>query len=148
MKDNVYNIDERRRPANDRPLGDTVAQAATDLCDFVETRLAMLRSEMREKLANLKFAAPLVVAATLFGFTAWLLLTGAVVAVIAAAFGSTPYAAFMALVIVGAVYTGIAVLAYWMAKGRLGRAGLMPERTINVLKEDKVWLQQEAKTQL
>jgi len=35
-----------------------------------------------------------------------------------------------------------------MAFGRLGRNSLIPERTINVLREDKVWLENETRTQL
>ena len=148
MNNNIYNIEDRRRPVNERPIGDTLTQAINELREFIETRFAMLRSEMREKLANLKFAAPLLIAAALFGITAWLLFTGALVAVLTMAFQGSAYAPFIALVIVGAFYGIIGVCAMWMGFGRLGRHGLMPERTLSVLKEDKVWLQQEAKTQL
>ena len=148
MNSNVYNIDDRRRAAAERPLSQTIGETINELRDFAETRIAMLRSEMREKLQNLKFAAPVLVVGGLFAVSAWLLLTGAIVAVLAVAFRGSAYAAFLALVIVGVVYSIIGACALWMAFGRLGRNSLIPERTINVLREDKVWLENETRTQL
>jgi len=148
MIDNVYNIGDRQRPTNDRPLGTTVQEALREFRDFIETRVAMLRSEMRENLANLKFAAPLLITGILFGATAWLLFTGALVAVLDVVWQGSPFAPFLALIVVGAFYTLVAACALFMARGRMGKKGLMPERTINVLKEDKVWLEDEARTQL
>jgi len=148
MNENVYNIDDRRRTTHDRPLDGTLHEALREFRDFVETRVAMLQSEMRENLANLKFAAPLLVAGVLFGATAWLLLTGALVAVLTVAWHGSAYAPFIALVIVGVAYAAIALCALFMARGRMSKKGLLPERTLNVLKEDKVWLENEVRTQL
>jgi len=147
MNDNVYNIGDRQRMPPERPLGETLNETVREFRTFIETRIAMLRSEMREKVANLKFAAPLLVVGILFGATAWLLLTGALVAVLTVAFQTSVYAPFLALLVVGVAYAIVAACALFMARGRLGKKGLMPERTINVLKEDKVWLQNEARTQ-
>ena len=148
MNDNVYNIGDRRRVPTDRPLNYVMHEVLREFRDFIETRFAMLRSEMRENLANLKFAAPLLIAGILFAGTAWLLLTGALVAVLAVAWQGSPYAPFLALLIVGVAYALVALCALLMAKGRMSKKGLMPERTISVLKEDKVWLENEARTQL
>lgn len=148
MNDNVYNIEDRRRPVSERPLSDTVSLALNEFKNFAETRIAMLRSEMREKMANVKFAAPLIVAGVLFGATAWLLLTGALAAVLCAAFAGSVWAPFYSLLIIGVAYAIVGAGALWMGWGRLGKQGLMPERTIGVLREDKVWLETEAKTQL
>jgi hypothetical protein len=149
MSGNVYNIgDSRRRTVNDRPLSETVNEAVNEFKAFAETRIAMLRSEMGEKVAMVKFAAPMAIIGALFGVTAWLLLTAAIVAIIAVAFAGTVYGPFIALVIVGVAYLIIGAGALWMAYGRFKTESLMPERTINVLKDDKVWLQNEARTQL
>ena len=144
----VYNIDDRRPPGPERPLGETVHETMNEFKAFVETRIAMLRAEMRENLGNLKVAAPLLVVGGVFGITALLLWTGALVAIISVAFQGSPYGAFYSLVCVGVLYTVIGACALWMAFGRLNRKSLLPERTIQVLKEDKVWLQQESRTQL
>lgn len=147
MSNNVYNIGDRR-PVGERPLSQAVHEVAHELRDFVETRVAMLQSEMREKLANIKFAAPALIIGGLFVATAWLLFTGALVAVLTVAFAGSAYAPFLALIVVAVVYAAIGAGVSWMGLGRIGKSGLVPERTIEVLKEDKVWLENEARTQL
>ena len=149
MSSNIYNIDERRRrTVQERPLSETVSGAVNEFKEFAETRIAMLRSELREKSQQIKFAAPLLVIGALLGVSAWFVLTGALVAVIAAAFGDWIWGPFLALIIVGVVYLIGAACAMWMGYSRLTANGLMPERTLQVLKEDKVFLQNEARTQL
>ena len=149
MNSNVYNIGDRNRRtgAPERSLKETVNETVSEFREFVETRIAMLRSEMREKIAMVKFAAPLALVGAVFALTAWLLLTAAIVAILAVAFAGTPYGPFIALLIVGVAYLIIGGGALWIAYGRLNSQSLMPERTLNVLKEDKVWLQNEARTQ-
>jgi hypothetical protein len=148
MSNNVYNIEDRRPFPPDRPFSQTVHEAASGLRDFVETRVAMLQSEMREKLDNLKFAAPMLILGAICGTSAWLLLTGAVVAVLCVAFAGNPYGPFFSLVIVGVLEAVIAGGALWIAFGRISAKGIVPKRTIEVLKEDKIWLENEARTQL
>ncbi|MGZ4787695.1 MAG: phage holin family protein [Terriglobales bacterium] len=150
MNSNVYNIGDRtRRPApHERSLSESLHEVVNEFKTFAETRIAMLRSEMREKVAMVKFAAPLAVIGALFAVTAWLLLTGALVAVLTVAFAGSAYAPFISLVCLGVLYLIIGAVALWVAYGRLQSQSLMPERTINVLKEDKVWLENEARTQL
>ncbi|HVZ17464.1 MAG TPA: phage holin family protein [Terriglobales bacterium] len=150
MNDNVYNIGDRTRRTipPERPLSERLSEVANEFKEFAETRIAMFRSEMREKIAMVKFAAPLAIIGALFAVTAWLLLTGAIVAAIAVAFAHNAYGPFMALLCVGILFLIIGGAALWMAYGRLKTQSLMPERTLNVLKEDKVWLQTERRTQL
>ncbi len=147
MNGNVYNIGDRttRRNVPDRSLAEVLHEAKNEFSAFVETRIAMLRSEMREKTQEVKAAAPLAVIGALFAVTAWLLLTAAIVAIITVAFAGSVYAPFIALIIVCVAYAIIGAGALWMAVGRLKAQSLMPERTMNVLKEDKVWLQNEAR---
>jgi predicted RND superfamily exporter protein len=148
MNSKVYNIGDRtRRSAPERPLAATLNEAKNEFKDFVETRIAMLRSEMREKGRQVKAAAPLSILGALFAVTAWFLLTAAIVAVLMVAFQGSPYASFLALLIVGVAYAVIGGAALWMGYGRLTKESLLPERTINVLKEDKVWLENETRIQ-
>ena len=149
MNGNIYNIDDRRqRPHNDRPLSETLNDAKTEAKAFIETRIAMLRSELKDKVAMVKVAAPLLFIGAIFGVSAWFALTAALVTLVMVAFQPSPFAPFLACIIVGVVYAGTAAIALWIAKGRLSSQSLMPERTMTVLKEDKVWLQNEARNQL
>src|SRR5262249_35381775 len=122
MNDNVYNIGDRR-PAVERPLGETIHEAIGEFRVFIEKRIGMLQSELREKAANIRFAAPLLIVGSLLAVSAWLLFTGAIVAVLTVAFAGSPYAAFLALVIAGAVYAAVGAGLLWMAFGRIGKHG-------------------------
>ena len=149
MNNNVYNIGDRRQhPRSDRPLSETLNEAKSEFKAFVETRVAMFRSEMREKVAHVKTAAPLLVMGALFAATAWFVLTAALAFLITVAFQPSPYASFIAWLIVGVFDALVGACALWIGYRRLTAESLIPERTITVLKEDKVWLQNEARTQL
>jgi Putative Actinobacterial Holin-X, holin superfamily III len=133
---------------NGRTLAGVVAELKDELKDFVQTRVAMLQSEMRDKLSSLKTAAPMIVIGLVLLGTAWLLITGAIVAAIYVAFEGNPFAAAIALVIVGVLYAlagGAAVAFAWR---EIRQGGLAPRRTIRVLKDDQLWIRNEARVQL
>lgn len=130
-----------------RSLPEVVNELKVDWKDFVATRLAMLRSEMSEKLSSLKEAVPALIVGIVALLTAWLLFTGLLVTAIAFAF-SSPWGWAWALLIVAAAYL---LLGGMLASGgvrKLKQTKLVPERTLRVLKQDEVWLQTEAKTQI
>ena len=131
---------------NGRPLAEVVAELKEELIDFLQTRVQMLMSELRESAKNSKSPAIFGGIALLLLGTAWLLLNLALVGLVAVAFWGSAYAWFFSFLIVGlfwAILGGILGLA---AQRQLRR--LAPRRTIKVLKEDKIWLQQEARSQI
>ncbi|HWR16028.1 MAG TPA: phage holin family protein [Terriglobales bacterium] len=148
MNSNIHYIDEHERTANGRSIGATVNEAKEEFKRFAETRLAMLQAEMREKIANLKSSAPLLVIGGLLAATAFLVLTAGLVALVYTFFAGSLYATFLACVIVGVVYAIFGGAALFMGYRSITEKGLVPERTIKVLRDDKVWLQNEARTQL
>ncbi len=119
-----------------------------ELKDFAATRIQMFRSELNDKMGALKMALPsIAIGAVLMG-GAFLLFTAMLVAIIALAFGGHMWAYAASFAIVMALYAaaGGALLAYgWRT---LKARGLAPERTLRVLKQDQVWLQTEARTQV
>ncbi len=131
-----------------RTLTDVINELKTEVKDFVRTRVQIFRSEMREKIKSWKLALPLLLGAALLLGTAWLVLTGALIAIIAAAFYPSPFAAFFALIIVGVAYALGAAICGAFAVREMKDKGIMPQRSIKVLKDDAVWLQSEAKTQV
>jgi hypothetical protein len=128
---------------NGRTLAGVINEVKDELKDFLDTRLQMLVSEMKQKLSVWKLALPMFLVAALIGFVGFVLLSLALAAAIAYAIGWG-----WALLAVGGFYCimagGIAFLAYSEIKAE----GMAPERTIRVLKQDKMWLQNEARTQL
>lgn len=133
---------------NGRSLAAVVAELKEEFKEFVSTRLAMFRAEMREKTADWKRAAPMLIIGLVLLGTAWLLLTGAICAAIYVAFEGNPWAAFLALIITCiayAVFGGVAALA---AIKKIQDAGVAPKRTMRVLKDDQIWISNEARAQL
>jgi hypothetical protein len=112
---------------------------------FIETRLQLLRSETREKLRTWKHWVPLLAVGLGLVLTSWFLLTVTLVALIHAWFLPSAYSWVWAGLIVTAVYSVFGGVIGWFAFRRLSAAGLAPKRTIEVLKQDQVWVQNEAR---
>ena len=130
-----------------KSLPEIVYDLKAELKDFVATRLAMLRSEMGETLSSFKAALPSVVLGLTLLLTAWLLFTGLLVTLIAIAF-ATLWGWVWAFLIVTAAYLLLGVVLAVGGFNKLKNMKLAPERTIRVLKQDEVWLQTEAKSQI
>ncbi len=133
---------------NGRTLAGVVSELKDELKEFVNTRMAMLQSELKEKLSAWKMALPTIVLGLVLLGTAWLLLTGAIVAAIYVAFAGNPFAAAIALAIIGVVYAVGGGLAATFALRELKENSLVPKRTMKVLKDDQLWIRNEARVQL
>ena len=133
---------------NNKTLAEVVLELKNELIDFAATRAAMLRSEMKEKLTTLAGATPAILIGVLLLLTAWFVLTACLVGLVAMAFAGNPWNYVIAMAIVGLVYLvlgGAVAVSGWQA---IKQKGFVPERTLHTLKEDRIWLQTEAKTQL
>lgn len=134
------------------PNGKSVAEVLSDfkeeLKDFANTRYQMLRNEVNEKVGAVKTAIPAIVVGALLLLMAFFLFTGGLVALIAIAFAGHAWAYAVSFFIVFVLYAiiGGATAAYGYRT--IISAGMAPERTMRVLKQDGVWLQTEARTQV
>ena len=133
---------------NGKTLAGVVADLKEESKQFVSTRLAMLQAEMKEKISAWKMALPMLVIGILLMGTAWLLLTGAIVAIVYVAFAGSAWAAFLALIIVCIAYAICGGMALWIAKSKWQETGMAPKRTLKVLKDDQIWISNEARAQL
>lgn len=133
---------------NGRTLSGVVAELKDELKEFANTRVAMLKSELKEKAAAWKTAVPAIAIGLVLLATCWVLFTGALVAAICVAFGDNPFAPAIALAIVGVMYAVLGGIAVMFALRSLRENGVAPRRTIRVLKDDQVWIANEAKVQL
>ena len=123
---------------------ETIAQMKRELKDFVRTRTDLLMAELRSSSANLKTFA-LIVAAALFTLgTAYLLLTMALVSLIMTAFAGNPYRWCFAFLLVGLAWVFVGVGLIFAARRIFHQKHLLPEKTIQTLRGDKLWLQHEA----
>jgi len=133
---------------NNRSLAALVNEVKDEIKEFVQTRLQMLRSEINEKMRSFKAAAPMLAAGVVFLLTAYLLLTVCLVALVSVAFYDNPYRWSLSFLIVGGVWAMIGGMAAAFGIRTLRAQGLAPKKTLKVLKEDQIWLQSEARTQL
>lgn len=107
--------------------------------------MQLLTQELQQKARGIKAAAPLVLVCILLFIMAYLLLTLALVSVIATWFQPNPYRWFFAFILVGIVWVVVGSVAGALAWHGLSKSGLLPKKTIEVLKADKDWLEQEVK---
>jgi MFS family permease len=130
-----------------KSLPEVVNDLKSELKDFVATRVAMLRSEMSEKVSSLKEAVPALIVGLALLWIGGLLFTGFLVTAIATAF-SSPWGWVWAFLILAAAYLLLGGMLSMGGVAKLKKTKLVPERTLRVLKQDEVWLQTEAKTQI
>ena len=131
-----------------KTVPEVIADLKEELKEFLNTRVAIFSAEMKQKLDNIKMGAPMLLGGLLMLLTAWFAFTGFVVCMIAQAFAPRAWAYVASFAIVTGLYAiaggAMAAFAWKAMKGE----GLKPERTINVLQQDRIWLQTEARTQL
>jgi uncharacterized membrane protein YqjE len=133
---------------NSRSLAEMVADIKDEIRDFAQTRIQLFTVEFKEKLALLKIAAVLAVAAVFLLSTAYLLFTLGTVALVAALFRDNPYHWVFGFVGVALLWAIIGGIAAYFAKRQFAVKGIVPTRTFEVLRGDKIWLQHEAKDHL
>jgi|SRR5215469_1061132 len=133
---------------NNQSVGQVVSELKNDARDFVSTRLQILIQEMNDKVKVWKVAVPMLVIAGLIGGIALLTLSFAFVAFLAGVFQPSPYAWCCGALIVSACYFIAAFGLFYLGKRELMQSGVAPLRTMRVLKQDQIWIQNEARSQV
>ena len=130
---------------NDKNLTALLGEMKHEVQEFVQTRLTMLKMELQEKVRTLKAAAPLAVMGVVLLLTAFLLFTLALVALVFAGLPDNAFRWFFAFLAVALLWSIVGGLMAYLAKRELEVKGLLPKRTVEVLKEDKLWIQSEVR---
>jgi uncharacterized membrane protein YqjE len=131
---------------NDRSLAAVLGETELEIKEFIETRLQLLRSEVVEKLRTWKYSLPLLLLAGGLLLIGWIVLTFGLVAMIRAWFLPNEYAWLWAGLIIAAIYLIAGGAVGWFAYTELLSTGLIPKRTLEVLKQDHIWVQNERRT--
>ena len=133
---------------NGRTVATILADTKEEIKQFVQTRFTMLRLEVNDKLQMLKLAAPLAALGILLLTTAYLLFTLSLVGLVLAFLHNNPYRWCLAFLAIAVVWTILGGFAGYLAKREFALKELVPKKTIRVLKEDKLWVESEVKTQI
>lgn len=128
---------------NGRRVTEILTEMKTEFAEFVQTRITMLRAELQEKGKTIGKAIPWAAAAALLLGTSFLLLTGALVGLVVAAFPHNMLRWFFACLIVGVFWAVIGASAAFFAKRQFSMTTMLPRRTLEVLKGDKIWIVDE-----
>jgi len=130
----------------EKSIATILSETKEELKQFVATRVSMLKAEMDEKISRLKAVIPLAVVAALFMVSAWGVFTFALIALLHAFFVPSAYSWLWASLIVMAVYLIVGAVTGWFAYSEIKATKLAPTRTLKVLQQDQVWIQNEART--
>jgi hypothetical protein len=130
----------------EKSLAAILAETKEEITRFITTRVSMLKAETEEKVRKLKAVIPLIVVALALLIAGWMALTFALIALLHALFLPSIYSWLWAGLIVGGLYVAIGIAIGQMAISRIKATSLTPNRTLTVLKQDKVWIQNEART--
>jgi len=132
---------------NHRTLASIATELKNEISESIETRVALLRAELRGKLHHMKNVAPMAAVGIVLAATAYLLFTLALVALFAGLMPSSAFRWFLAFVGVGILWSLVGGIFLYVARRRMATSNLIPQKTIEVLRNDKLWLQQEARNQ-
>jgi len=130
----------------EKSLATLLAETREELKEFVVTRVGILKAEIEEKIRTWKYVIPLLLIAVALLWAGFMTLTFALVALLHGVFLPSPFAWLWGALIVGGVYLVLAIAIGWFAYSELSAQGIAPTRTLKVLKQDQVWLQNEART--
>jgi Putative Actinobacterial Holin-X, holin superfamily III len=130
----------------EKSIATILAETKDELKQFVTTRVNILKAEIDEKISRIKSVIPLAIVAALFLLSGWGVFTFALIALLHSLFVPSVYAWLWASLIVTAVYLVVGGIAGWLAYSEIKATNLAPTRTLKVLQQDQVWIQNEART--
>lgn len=128
------------RPAEERPIGDLLQELGRDMRDLVSLEVSLAKTEMAEKAAQAGKAAGFMAAG---GFVLYAGVLAIIFAVIAALANFLPL--WLSALIVGVV---VALVGYALVRkgmNDLKPEKLTPRQTIESVKENKEWVQDQVR---
>lgn len=126
----------------------TVNELKGEAREFVSTRVAIFREEMKGKLRAYKVGVPMLLAGALLMLCGFVALNIALLALLAHAFGGTAIAWCYSALVWFLVYAVVGGALAWLGKREVTKTGLVPTHTMKVLRQDQEWMQREARTQV
>jgi uncharacterized membrane protein YqjE len=128
-----------------KPLAEVLLDIKEELISFVETRIRLFQSEFKETAQSMKGLAPLAATAVVLLGTAYLLLTAAIVSLVSFLFVNNQFRWPIAFSIVGGVEILGGAIAIAKARNAFRKRGTFPNKTVEILKADTIWLKDEVK---
>lgn len=126
-----------------------LAKALNDVTQLFDTKVALLRAELKEEVSNYARGGILILVGVVVVVVGFALLNVAIAFLVSTLFEtatmSQPVRYGLGFIITSLIYLiggGVMII---VAKNRLAKLGIVPRRTIAELERDKEWLQEEMK---
>lgn len=130
-------------PPDERGLRYLIYELKDEIFTFLHTRVELFRSEFQEAVRGWKEFLPLSLGALIFLGSGFALLTMAFVSLLTVAFWGNPYHWFFAFLIVGIFWAVIGAILGYFAYDIFRKRARFPRKSVEVLREDKIWIQTE-----
>jgi uncharacterized membrane protein YqjE len=125
------------------------ARMADELTELFDTKLALLRVELKEEVSTYTRGAVAIVIGGVVVAVGFALLNVAVAFLISTIFESSnftqPVRYALGFIITSLIYLVGGGVVIVITRNRLARIGVVPKRTVAELERDKEWLQSEVK---
>lgn len=130
---------------DNKPISVVLHEIKDELQQFFLTRVDMLRAEMNDKVTAWKAGVPMLVGAIVLGWSAFLVFSFGLVALLATLIDSR-FSWAIGAALVFALYLVVAAVFAWMGIKELKAEGVAPKRTLRVLQQDQAWIKNEARS--
>jgi hypothetical protein len=130
----------------DRSVASSIADIKEDLKVFLHTRFQLLRTETSEKVRSWKQHLILLAVGTVLLISCWMAFVFALVALLHTWIAGGSYSWFWGGSIVGVVFLVAGGVCANSGYQGIRHSGVMPARTLKVLRQDQEWLQKQTRT--
>jgi len=143
-KENTAN---RASERPDHALTTLFSRLTDDLTELFEAKLRLLKTEWMEEARSYATGASLIIGGVLVGAVGFVLLSAGIGFLVSILFGSADFSPAvrygLGFIITAFLYLIIGIVIILVAKRRLARHRLVPNRSALELKRDKQWLREE-----
>jgi uncharacterized membrane protein YqjE len=131
----------------DQSLTKLFGRLTDELTELFDAKLQLLKTELKEEMTSYAGAVSLIVGGTLIGAIGFAILNVGIAFLVSMLFDSadlSPTVRYgLGFIITALLYLVIGAIIILVAKRRLAKQRIIPERSALELKRDKQWLQEE-----
>lgn len=131
----------------DQSLTTLFSRLTDDLTELFGAKLELLKTELKEEMTSYAGGASLIVGGAVVGVIGFALLNAGIAFFVSMLFDSADLSHAvrygLGFIITALLYLVIGVIVILVAKGRLAKKRIIPERSALELKRDKQWLQEK-----
>jgi uncharacterized membrane protein YqjE len=131
----------------DQSLTTLFSRLTDDLTGFVDARLQLLKTELKEEASSYAGGASLILGGAVIGIIGFALLNAGIAFLVSTLFNSADLSQAvrygLGFVITALLYLVIGTIVIVVAKSRLAKQKMIPKRSALELKRDARWLQEE-----